>query len=144
MPDYQREYTATVEKYKKLLAKADAGVIPASDKVKLLKLLADMSAALKVSGESQKRVEENNKLVAALDKVAAGFKKYNTDIKKTNKELDDGVKASNSARSLADQQKGFDKSKDFQKMADEMRDVSDWLDICKDKEMKLSEFAAAY
>lgn len=143
MPDYQKDYVALVEKYRKGLAKADASVIPASDKAKLLKLLADMAAGLKVAGQTEKFTDENNKLVTALTKVANDFKKFNTDAKKVGKELDTGITAANSARSLASQQKGFDKSKDFKDMDEKMRDVSDWLDICKPKEMKLTDFAAA-
>jgi hypothetical protein len=143
MPDPQREYTVTVEKYRKALAKAGTSVIAAGDKGKLLKLLDQITTALKVSAQSDKRTEQNNKLVNELIKIAKEFKKFNDDAKKVGKELDEGIKAANTARNLASSQKGFDKSKDFEKMGDDMRNVSSWLDITKPKEMKLTEFVAA-
>ena len=118
-------------------------MIAAGDKGKLLKLLDQITTALKVSAQSDKRTEQNNKLVNELIKIAKEFKKFNDEAKKVGKELDEGIKAANTARNLASSQKGFDKSKDFEKMGDDMRNVSSWLDITKPKEMKLTEFVAA-
>jgi hypothetical protein len=129
-------YVSLLDKYKKALASAGKDVIAPGDKSKLASLLNDTYLTLKDYGDESKLVDVHNAIYDDYDKLAAKIKKYNADVKTRNAYFAAAAQYANSAKSIAGQQKGFDKVKDLKGMADDMVNVANWLDIIKRKELK--------
>lgn len=133
-----KEYVTLLENYKKALAKASVTAIAAGDKKKLSTLIDDTLVTLKTYGETDKLIDRHNAIYSEFDKIADKAKKYNDDVKKRNTYLDAAIKYAKSGQTLAGQQKGFATVKELKKLPDDMEHVSDWLDIVKQKEVKVS------